>query len=100
MERTSHILLGFVAASLIFGPTGGAQSVTKKAPTAADWASLAKLPDFNGVWQSAPGGGGGRGDAAAKGGRAGRSRGELSALWTSRDYESAGSLCIGCANGG
>ena len=75
MERTSPILLGFVAASLIFGPTGGAQSVTKKAPTAADWASLAKLPDFNGVWESAPGGGGGgraggRGDAAAKGGPA------------------------------
>ena len=75
MERTSHILLGFVAASLIFGPTGVAQSVTRKAPTAAEWASLAKLPDFNGVWESAPGGGavgraGGRGDATAKGGPA------------------------------
>ena len=30
-------------------------------PTTADWAALAKLPDFTGVWEIAPGGGGGRG---------------------------------------
>jgi hypothetical protein len=59
MDRTTYILFGFVTASLIFDPTGSAQSVTRKAPTAADWASLAKLPDFNGVWESASGGGGG-----------------------------------------
>ena len=75
MDRTTHILFGYVTASLMFGPTGAAQSVTRKAPTAAEWASLAKLPDFNGVWESAPGGGavgraGGRGDATAKGGPA------------------------------
>jgi hypothetical protein len=85
MDRTTYILFGFVTASLIFGPTGSAQGFARKAPTAADWASLAKLPDFNGVWESAPGGGGvgrapagpatanpaaGRGDGAAKGGRA------------------------------
>src|ERR1051325_8202569 len=71
MNRTTRILFGFVTASLILGSTGGAQGVTRKAPTAADWASLAKLPDFNGVWESAPGGGGGRGAA----GRAGRGGG-------------------------
>ncbi|MCU1340138.1 MAG: hypothetical protein JWO19_5719, partial [Bryobacterales bacterium] len=86
MERTSHILFGFVVASLVFGPAAIAQTNTRKAPAAAEWASLAKLPDFSGVWESVPGGGGrgraaagpstasasagGRGDAAAKGGRA------------------------------
>jgi hypothetical protein len=81
MDRTTYILFGFVTASLIFGPAGSAQSVARKAPTAADWAALAKLPDFNGVWEVGLGGGGGggraaapaaapggRGDAAAKGG--------------------------------
>ena len=79
MDRTTYILFAFIAASLIFGSTARAQSVTRKAPTAADWAALAKLPDFNGVWESAPAGRGGRapagtpapgarGDAAAKGG--------------------------------
>jgi hypothetical protein len=34
-------------------------------PTAADWAALAKLPDLNGVWEAALGGGGARGAAAA-----------------------------------
>jgi len=34
-------------------------------PTAADWAALAKLPDFGGVWEV--GGGGGRGRGAAQG---------------------------------
>jgi hypothetical protein len=80
MNRTREILVGFVAASLVFGPAAIAQTSARKAPTAADWASLAKLPDFTGVWESAPGGGGGgragagRGAAAtdaAKGGRAG-----------------------------
>ena len=28
-----------------------AQKFTSKAPTAADWAALAKLPDFSGVWE-------------------------------------------------
>jgi hypothetical protein len=40
----------------------------RPAPTAADWSNLAKLPDFNGVWElsfGAPGQGGrGRGPAA------------------------------------
>ena len=82
MDRTTYVLFGFVTASLIFGPAGSAQSVSRKAPTAADWASLAKLPDLTGVWEVGLGGGsggragapaaapGGRGDAAAKGGRA------------------------------
>ena len=46
-----------------------AQQPSRPAPTAADWASLAKLPDFNGVWElsfGAPAGrGGGRGRGLA-----------------------------------
>ena len=51
------------AASIGFGQAPGSQ----RPPTAADWAALAKLPDFSGVWE-AGGGGGGRG---ARGGRGG-----------------------------
>jgi len=42
-----------------------AQTTAKSAPTAADWAALAKLPDFTGVWEiGLGGGGGGRGRGA------------------------------------
>ena len=45
-----------------------AQAPAKAAPTAADWTALAKLPDFTGVWEVAPGGGGaGRGRGTAQG---------------------------------
>ncbi len=44
------------------------ETFTPKAPTAADWTALAKLPDFTGVWESAFGGGGrGRGRGRAGG---------------------------------
>lgn len=43
-----------------------AQQPIYKAPAAADWSALAKLPDFSGVWER--GGGGGRGAAAAQAG--------------------------------
>ncbi len=33
-----------------------AQQTARTAPTAADWASLARLPDFNGVWELSFGG--------------------------------------------
>jgi hypothetical protein len=36
-----------------------AQTFTPKPPTAADWSALARLPDFNGVWETAPRGRGG-----------------------------------------
>ena len=70
------ILLGWSAASLAFAQSGNAkQAARKTAPTAADWAALAKLPDFTGVWEVGLGGGGGgraaRGDAAQAGGAQG-----------------------------
>ena len=41
------------------GAVATAQQFVTKAPTPADWAALAKLPDFNGVWERGGGGGGG-----------------------------------------
>jgi hypothetical protein len=52
-------------------PAFAQQAPTYKAPTAADWSALAKLPDFSGVWERG-GGGGGRG-AGARGRAAGPS---------------------------
>src|SRR6185503_6915552 len=45
-----------------FGWPVFAQQAIYKAPTAADWSALAKLPDFSVVWERGGGrGGGGRG---------------------------------------
>jgi hypothetical protein len=44
-----------------------AQNFTPKAPTAADWSALAKLPDLTGVWEISRGGGGGGGRGGASG---------------------------------
>jgi len=68
-----RMVLGFLAATLIFGPSVFAQKVTSKAPTAADWEAVAKLPDLTGVWEVGlggpprAGGGAGRGAAPAAG---------------------------------
>jgi hypothetical protein len=48
-------------------PAGEQTETAKSAPTAADWAALAKLPDFTGVWEIAMGGGGGRGRGLPQG---------------------------------
>src|SRR5262249_36060560 len=48
-----------------------AQQQTRTAPTAADWAALAKLPDFTGVWEIGLGTPAGRGAPPARGARAG-----------------------------
>jgi hypothetical protein len=70
MQSPRQILFGFVTASLVFSVAASAQSagqrVVRKAPTAADWEAVAKLPDFTGVWE-AGGGGGARGPAPAAG---------------------------------
>jgi hypothetical protein len=43
------------ALSTMLNGVAAAQQFTPKAPTAADWAALAKLPDFTGVWEAAGG---------------------------------------------
>jgi hypothetical protein len=65
MNKTPRIVVAFAAALLAPAALGSvvvAQSFTTRAPAAADWAALAKLPDFTGVWETGPRGGrGGRG---------------------------------------
>jgi hypothetical protein len=65
-------MFSLAAASVMVavGSAATAQQFVTKAPTPADWAALAKLPDFNGVWER--GGGGGGGGAARGGGGAAR----------------------------
>jgi hypothetical protein len=62
-------LLAFAAGLLLMfdgRPAAAQTAAAKTAPTAADWAALAKLPDFTGVWEiGLGGGGGGRGRGAA-----------------------------------
>jgi hypothetical protein len=61
---TSTIVMAMVV-SVTISSSAAAQKVATKAPTAADWAALAKLPDFTGVWERGGGGGAGRGAAPA-----------------------------------
>src|SRR4051794_26498298 len=60
--RTFALLTAAALGSIV-----AAQEFKPKPPTAADWAALARLPDFTGVWETAPGGGGGGRTAGAAG---------------------------------
>lgn len=70
MKTIITILLVLAGAATAFGQAADAKKTARKPPTAADWAALAKLPDFTGVWEVGLGGGGARGRGAAKGARA------------------------------
>jgi len=62
MNNAKKFRFEIVASVLIattFAVTAPAQQNISKVPTAADWAALAKLPDFNGVWERAGVGGSG-----------------------------------------
>src|SRR5690349_16829673 len=60
----THVACAVLLAAAFGWPAFAQQQPIYKAPTAADWSALAKLPDFSGVWERG-GGGGGRGAAAA-----------------------------------
>jgi hypothetical protein len=80
MNKMLRDLFAFSAALLVsaaLGPVPIAQSVLLKAPAAADWAALARLPDFTGVWETAP-----------RGGRGGRGAGRGSAPALTEEYAS------------
>jgi hypothetical protein len=68
---------GIVPAPVATPRAALAQGFTSKAPTAADWAALAKLPDLNGVWErgAAPAPARGAGANAARGAGANAARG-------------------------
>ena len=70
MNSTRRMRIGFVALAVAsaVGSLTFAQSATLKAPTAADWTALAKLPDFSGVWETGGGGGAPQQGAARAGG--------------------------------
>jgi hypothetical protein len=57
-ELRFGILIGALGLAVV-GTSALAQQPIYKAPTAADWATLAKLPDFSGVWEQGSVGGGG-----------------------------------------
>jgi len=61
-KLVNHIACAVLFAATLGWPVFAQQQPIYKAPTAADWSALAKLPDFSGVWER--GGGGGRGAGA------------------------------------
>src|SRR3954463_14963099 len=111
MTHRSFALASVVAAVLAVGAvfTVGAQDWKTKAPTAADWAAMGKLPDFNGVWEAgrppapagaargaapqggAPGGNAPRGGGAAAGRAGGAPAGpQLTPAYAAKRQELAG----------
>ncbi len=60
-SRTAVSVIFVVVVMGTFAQVATAQKPVSRPPTAADWAVLAKLPDFTGVWEIGGGGGGGRG---------------------------------------
>jgi len=60
--RNRHLRMVFFCAGLFFVssalllPLAAQQTFKKAVPTAADWAAVAKLPDFTGVWEIPLGG--------------------------------------------
>jgi hypothetical protein len=76
MPRTRNLMFGLLAAAtLAWGQATPAPKAVHKAPTAADWAALGKLPDFTGVWEIPLGGGAARGGAGRGANRTGGGRG-------------------------
>jgi hypothetical protein len=87
VRRVRSFLLAIAIAGFGLATVHAQNGFIYKAPTSADWAALAKLPDFSGVWEvgfgpapaarggrdgapaAAPGAGAGRGAGAAAGGR-------------------------------
>jgi hypothetical protein len=64
MKQTIAIAVLATAMTLL-APAGIAQWAVYEKPTADDWARLADLPDFSGVWERGGGGGGGPGGGSA-----------------------------------
>jgi hypothetical protein len=62
--RICFEMLGSVLIAVALASIGIAQQYVSKAPTAADWTALAKLPDFTGVWERGGVGAGGNTNSA------------------------------------
>jgi len=68
MRHSARLLAAAVVAATV--GIHAQQNFVPKKPTDADWAAVAKLPDFTGVWEVAFGGGGGRGGGRGRAGGA------------------------------
>lgn len=53
MDKVPRLIAPLAALSLLWAVPAATQTRTTHVPTAADWAALAKLPDFTGVWEIA-----------------------------------------------
>jgi hypothetical protein len=72
--RFSGPILSLALGTALFAGGAKAQWAVYEKPSAADWAALADLPDFSGVWERG-GGGGARGAAPGRRGAAPGARG-------------------------
>jgi hypothetical protein len=74
MKRRLVVAVAAALSLPLYAAVTHAQQFRTKAPTAADWAAVAKLPDLTGVWEATTVGGGNRAPrgagAAARGGGA------------------------------
>jgi len=57
-KKSAGVLVALLLTSSAAPSLTLAQNPTPRTPTASDWAAVAKLPDFNGVWEATFGGGG------------------------------------------
>src|SRR5262245_5337860 len=64
MNKGKLLITAGIALAGAIASTAFARQFVSKAPTAADWAAIAKLPDLNGVWERSGVGSGGNGNAA------------------------------------
>lgn len=70
-RKIRFMAVAVLLAAGVAGVPATAQQAKPTPPTAADWAALAKLPDFTGVWEVSFGPPGGRGGGGRGGARAG-----------------------------
>src|SRR5262245_39849336 len=72
-RKIRSMAVAVLLAACAAGVPATAQQAKPMPPTAADWAALAKLPDFTGVWEVSfgPPGGRGAGGGGGRGARAG-----------------------------
>src|SRR4051812_43839731 len=66
LSAVVRVVFVVVVATTAWSGIAQAQKFTTKPPTAADWAAVAKLPDFTGVWEVSPGSRGAAGAPAPR----------------------------------
>jgi len=100
MKSTCSRHVGFTVVALAsgFASLSFAQRAAPKAPTPAEWSALARLPDFNGVWEAGGGGGRAGGAPPANAGAAAGNRGAAAPAPARRG--GGGAVAAGAGRGG